>query len=160
MATAIGLLATAALFPFAARAVGNSGLVRHAGTVESFVTPSAHHVPASIVKSEAEFLAFGALAEVADGGLNRAANEVVDAVTERRREKREAAEAEAEREATIPEIGPLAPELGPIAIGPRGSFGSFLAREGIAAPDGTRVEQQILPQRSGIQQELLGLSAR
>jgi len=163
VATAIGLLATAALFPFAARAVGNSGLVRHAGTVESFVTPSAHHVPASIVKSEAEFLAFGALAEVADNGLNRAANEIVDAVTERHREKREVAEKEAKRKATIPEIGPLRTHelpagLGPIAIGPRGSFGSFLAREGIAPPDATRFET--LPQRSGIQQELLSLSAR
>ena len=83
MATGIGLVATATLMPFAARAIGGSGLVRHSGSVESYVTPSVEHVPASIAKSEAEFLAFGAMAEVADSGINRGALEVVDAVAER-----------------------------------------------------------------------------
>jgi hypothetical protein len=167
-ATAIGLLATAILFPFAARAVGNSGLVRHAGTVNSYITPSANHVPASIVKSEAEFLAFGAMAEFADTGLNRAANEIINSVAERELAKREEDSAE-EPDFSVVELGPIRGS-GPIEthvmldplVGPRGSFGTFLEREGIAPADATRVElpQPALPQRTGIQHQLLGLSAR
>lgn len=162
VATAIGLLATAALMPFAARAVGNSGLVRHAGTVNSYISPSANHVPASIVKSEAEFLAFGAIAEVADTGLNRAANEIINSVAEREIARREAERAEEAREAEARETQARetqAPEIE--ASGPRGSFGDFLEREGIAPADATRQTLPApLPQRTGMQQELLSLSAR
>lgn len=144
--------------PFAARAVGNSGLVRHAGTVNSYISPSANHVPASIVKSEAEFLAFGAIAEVADTGLNRAANEIINSVAEREIARREAERAKEAREAEARETQAREIEAPP---GPRGSFGGFLEREGIAPADATRQTlPPPLPQRTGMQQELLSLSAR
>lgn len=167
IATAIGLLATATLMPFAARAIGNSGLVRHAGTVNSYITPSSNHVPASLVKSEAEFLAFGAIAETADTGLNRAANEILNSVAEREIEKRQAEKSAAASE-ELPGPVRAEPREEPFAFGARGSFGSFLEREGIAReadplpplalPQPSGVQRSGI-QRSGIQQELLGLSA-
>lgn len=172
VATGIGLLATAALMPFAARAIGNSGLIRHAGTVESFVTPSARHVPASILKSEAEFLAFGAMVEVADNGLNRAANELVDSITESSADDYAAAEkavadqdAREKARAAAPSYGPLAAlanevnEVDPAY--PLSPFGQFLEREGIQPPLATipLLPQPALPQRAGLAQQLRAIGA-
>jgi hypothetical protein len=81
VSTGVGILATALLFPIAGKVIGSSGLTNGA-TVRSLVTPAARHVPASLVKSEAEFLAFGAMVEVADRGLNRAGTEFAHALAD------------------------------------------------------------------------------
>lgn len=61
--TAIGLATTALLLPIASRAVGPAGqLVRHSGSLQSYVLPS-KNVAANLIKSEGEFLAYGAISE-------------------------------------------------------------------------------------------------
>ena len=66
------MLATALLLPVASRAIGpGMRLAPHSGTVEAFVRPTGRHVAANLVKSEAEFLAYGAMSEGANVVLNR-----------------------------------------------------------------------------------------
>jgi len=61
--TAIGMATTALLLPVASRAVGPAGeLVRHSGSLQSYVLPS-RNVAANLIKSEGEFLAYGAISE-------------------------------------------------------------------------------------------------
>ena len=70
-ATAVGLAATALLLPFASRAVGpGMQLARHSGSAQAFLLPSKRALAANVAKSEAEFLAFGALSETA-GAVTR-----------------------------------------------------------------------------------------
>ena len=89
VATGVGILATALLFPIAGKVIGSTGLTNGA-TVKSLITPAVRHVPASLAKSEAEFLAFGAMAEVAERGIARAGNELADALAERMAAKQKA----------------------------------------------------------------------
>ena len=73
LATGVGMLATALLLPVASRVIGPGlRLAPHSGTVEAFVQPSARHATANLVKSEAEFLAYGAMSEGATALSNRA----------------------------------------------------------------------------------------
>ncbi|HBP22455.1 MAG TPA: hypothetical protein DEA08_32335, partial [Planctomycetes bacterium] len=72
VATGVGMLATALLLPVASRAIGPGlRLAPHSGTVEAFVRPTGRHVAANLLKSEAEFLAYGAMSESANVVLNR-----------------------------------------------------------------------------------------
>jgi hypothetical protein len=74
VATGVGILATALLLPFASRALGpGMNLLRHPGTVEAFVSPTGRNLAANLVKSEAEFLAFGVMSETANVAANRVA---------------------------------------------------------------------------------------
>ncbi len=128
VATGIGLAATALLLPLAARAVGPGlRLAPHAGQVANYVTPSSRAVAANVVKSEAEFLAFGALSETASAGVRHAGRlAAARAATAKLVPK------------TLPEVAPevAAPHLrrappalpSSAAADPRSPFGAYAAR--------------------------------
>ncbi|MCA8922455.1 MAG: hypothetical protein KDD82_11635 [Planctomycetes bacterium] len=67
--TALGMAATALLLPFATRVIGPAGqLTRHSGSVRAFLAPSSENLAANVLKSEAEFLAYGAITETVSVG--------------------------------------------------------------------------------------------
>jgi hypothetical protein len=152
VSTGVGILATALLFPIAGKVLGSSGLANGA-TVKSLITPAARHIPASLVKSEAEFLAFGAMVEVADRGLNRAGHELANTLADREIAAKKRAEAvrRAREKRAFDALSwrPVRPKrYAPDESEGLGPFGRFIART-----EEARV-RVVAPQHMGLRQQL------